>query len=383
MRIGFVSDSITRDLTGVGRYALNIFNQFTSMGFPPTPIDWRERAELQEITGKTLPAIITIQNPWRRYKNLFWHASLLQKLDKEKTLPDIIFTPSQFVHPIGQIRKPLVYVVHDLSFMTYPECHRRGKKELFQLFFKRTLKKAAHIVCVSHYTKGQLMRYYPSSSNKTSVISEGVDPRFKPVENHGTLGRVREKYRLPEAFLLYVGTIEPRKNIDQLIKAYHIMGERIPLPLYISGKPGWLTDALMVEHHRLKLRDRVRFMGYVPDEDLPALYSLSTAFVYISKEEGFGLPPLEAMSCGTPAIVSRAGALPEVLADAVLYADHASPISIGEKLEAICHDVSLQKEYREKGLARASSYTWEKTANSLLMLFQKIVSSKQRNMGTP
>ncbi|MBU0994029.1 MAG: glycosyltransferase family 4 protein [Proteobacteria bacterium] len=379
MNIGFVSDAITSNVTGVGRYARNIFNQFNQMGFPPTLIDWRDKKSLEDITGEKVKDPLIIKNPWPITKNVLWHFSLLNRLSRQGNLPDILFNPSQFVHPVGSVTTPMVYVVHDISFITYPECHKKGKKQLFQLFFRRTLEKADHIVCVTHYTKEQLLRYFPVSSSRVTVIHEGVEPHFRQIHNDQMRHDIRHRYQLPNQFLLYVGTIEPRKNLDQLLVALHLMKDRISLPLIIAGKEGWLTQSLFKLHNDLQLNDKVRFLGYVPDEDLPLLYNLATAFVYISKDEGFGLPPLEAMSCGTPVVASKAGALPEVIGDAALFTDHTNPLEIGQSLERICNDAALRDELSQKGIERASRYTWENTAKSLLALFTGIIEKSNRN----
>lgn len=372
MNIGFVSDAISEGMVGVGRYAKNVFLHLALMGENPIPVDWRYDESFLSIMGEHVPTPVVISNPWLATKNLLWHFFLLEKLKKKVDSLDIVFDPSQFLHPIGNLKIPLVYVVHDVSFINYPECHRRGKKTLFQLFFKDTLQKADCIVCVSHYTKNELLKYFPVNHDKISVIYEAADECFRPISNELELGRVRQKYGLPQDFLLYVGTIEPRKNLDQLLQAYHILGDRIPFPLYIGGKVGWRSASLFKLHESLGLKDRINFLGYVPDDDLPALYNLATAFIFIPKDEGFGLPPLEAMQCGTPVVISNAGSLPEIAGDAALITKPDDPYAIGETLEKICKDKALQNGLKEKGLKRSAEFSWENTARELTFLFRRL-----------
>ncbi|MCD6199892.1 MAG: glycosyltransferase family 4 protein [Deltaproteobacteria bacterium] len=372
MNIGFVSDAISERMVGVGRYAKNVFLHLVLMGENPIPVDWRYDESFLAIMGEHVSSPLVISNPWPAAKNLLWHFSLLGKMSKRADSLDIVFDPSQFLHPFGHLKIPLVYVVHDISFINYPECHRRGKKTLFQLFFKDTLQKADCIVCVSHYTGNELLKYFPVNHDKISVIYEAADECFRPTSNELELGRVRQKYGLPQDFLLYVGTIEPRKNLDRLLQAYHILGDRIPFPLYIGGKVGWRSASLFRLHENLDLQDRINFLGYVPDDDLPALYNLATAFIFISKDEGFGLPPLEAMQCGTPVVISNAGSLPEIAGDAALIIDPDDPRAIGETLEKICNDKALQNGLKEKGLKRSAEFSWENTARELTFLFRRL-----------
>ena len=374
INIGFVSDAISKDTVGVGRYAKNVFLHLARMAVNPIPVDWRSDKSFLSIMEEPVASPVVISNPWPVKKNFLWHFFLLEKLNKTVDFLDMVFDPSQFLHPLGNLKVPLVYVVHDVSFIKHPECHRRGKKTLFRFFFKDTLQKADCIVCVSNYTRNELLQYFSVDHDKISVIYEAAEECFRPISNESELGRIRQKYGLPESFLLYVGTIEPRKNIDQLLHAYHLLKDRIPFPLYIGGKMGWRSASLFKLHERLGLIDRVNFLGHVPDDDLPVLYNLATAFIFISKDEGFGLPPLEAMQCGTPVVISNAGALPEIAGDAALITDPDDPYAIGKTLEQICKDNALQNGLKEKGLKRSTSFSWESTAKELIMLFQKLTN---------
>ena len=372
MNIGFVSDAISENIVGVGRYAKNVFLHLALMGENPIPVDWRYDESFLSIMGEHVPNSVVISNPWPATRNLLWHFFLLKELNKKVDSLDIVFDPSQFIHPVGKLKIPLVYVVHDVSFINFPECHRKGKKTLFKLFFKDTLQKADCIVCDSHYTENELQKNFPVNHDKISVIYGAADECFRPISNESELERVRQKYKLPQDFLLYVGTIEPRKNLDQLLQAYHFFGDRIPFPLYIGGKVGWRSASLFKLHQSLGLKGRVNFFGYVPDDDLPTLYNLATAFIFISKDEGFGLPPLEAMQCGTPVVISNAGSLPEITGDAALIIDPDDPQAIGETLEKICKDKELQSGLRESGLKRSSDFSWENAAKELILLFQQL-----------
>jgi glycosyltransferase involved in cell wall biosynthesis len=206
-----------------------------------------------------------------------------------------------------------------------------------------------------------------------------VNPRFRPAGPEA-LAAVRQKYDLPERFILYVGTIEPRKNLTALLEAYAALMERLSVcdlrpalsdvRLVIVGKKGWLYEGFFRRLHELGLEDRVLFTGYVPDEDLPAIYSAADLFVFPSLYEGFGLPVLEAMACGTPVIASNASSLPEVAGEAgIMIAPH-DVRGLAEAMERLLMDKQLRAELRARGLERAKQFTWERAAAMTLEVYQ-------------
>ncbi len=337
------------------------------------PIDWRNPAAIKSLTNLESSDAISIPNPWPIGKKLFWHFFLLSALERHTKKIDILFNCSQFLHPIGKMNCPHIYIVHDLSYFSYPEYHKKGKKTLFRLLLKNTLSKADHIVCVSHYTHKRLIHYYPEMVHQSSVIHEAADKRFRPIANTDILRQIRIKYGLPKMFYLFVGTIEPRKNLTQLLKVYHQYKKNIPYPLYVAGGTGWHIESLHKLHRNFDLKNDVKFIGYVPDEDLPLLYNLATAFIYISKDEGFGLPPLEAMQCGTPVIVSDAGSLPEIAHKAAIVVNPNDQNAIARALQKIGEDKQLRICLRDKGLERAKEFSWEKSASELMSLFKTMV----------
>lgn len=185
--------------------------------------------------------------------------------------------------------------------------------------------------------------------------------------------KVQEKYNLPEKFVLFLGTIEPRKNIEAVIRAFDKASYEFPsYELLLAGGKGWNNKGIYEIHNKLKNKDKIRFLGYVEHEEKPALYKLASLFVFPSIYEGFGLPPLEAMACGTPVITSNASSLPEVVGDAGLM---VNPYNINELVEAMkvmLSDAELRQRFIEKGLARAQKFTWERCAEKTLELIQQI-----------
>ena len=336
------------------------------------PVDWRSEKSFFHLLGINNLHYIHITNRWPFFRTLFWHMTLIPSLEKSTSKFDLLFNPSQFVHLTGNLSVPYIYVVHDLSFLSFPECHKRGKKTLFGPLFGHTLRKADSVVCVSEYTRSELVKRYPKFEIKTSVVYEAAEDHFRPIKNTVILNQIRKKYRLPDEFLLFVGTVEPRKNLEMVFLAYSKLKDQIPCPLYIAGKLGWRASNLLSLYEKLEMKDHVHFLGYVPDAELPALYNLATAFVYVSKDEGFGLPPLEAMQCGTPVMVSNAGSLPEIAGDAALVTSAYEPDIIGNHLATLCKDETLRKQLRQKGFERSKKFSWKDTGKRLSRLFETL-----------
>lgn len=378
-RVAFITDAIAENHTGVGRYASNVFRVLQNTDNTIIPVDWRRDQSFFHLLGNNRFPNLHIPNGWPFLKTLLWHMMLVPSLDKLSSEFDLLFNPSQFLHLTGDLSVPYVYVVHDLSFFSFPECHKRGKKNLFRVLFRHTLRKADSVVCVSEYTKLELLKKYPQLKEKTKVVYEAAADHFRPIENMVELNVIKKKYRLPDKFLLFVGTVEPRKNLEMVFLAYSKLKDQIPCPFYIAGKLGWRAGTLLSFYEKLKMKEHVRFLGYVPDAELPALYNLATVFVYVSKDEGFGLPPLEAMQCGTPVMISNAGSLPEIAGDAALVTSAYEPEIMGKHLATLCKDEALRQHLRKKGLERARSFSWKKTGNSLNVLFEELTG--QRHAG--
>lgn len=371
-RIAFITEAITKNHAGVGRYASNVFRALQNAGNAVIPVDWRGKKYFGHLLPNGNMSNIHIPNRWPFFRTLFWHMTLMRSLEKSTPDFDLVFNSSQFLHLFGSLGVPYVYVVHDLSFFSFPECHKHGKRILFRLLFEHTLRKASCLVCVSQYTKSELLKRYPHLGRRIMVVHEAAEEKFRPIRDIETLKIVREKYNLSERFLLFVGTVEPRKNLELIIRAYGRFRERIPYPFYVVGKLGWRTKSLFRLHERLKVQNQIRFIGRVPDEDLPALYNLATAFVYVSKDEGFGLPPLEAMQCGTPAVISNAGSLPEITGDAALITSAYETDIVGKDLMTICKDETLRKRLRWKGFERSKKFSWKITGERLSRLFESL-----------
>jgi glycosyltransferase involved in cell wall biosynthesis len=272
-------------------------------------------------------------------------------------------------------RVPVVVTIHDLAFERMPETFtRRGSFQL-KLTVRRTAKKAARIATVSEYSRQDLLDIYKLPPEKVVVTYNGVESSFTPrpsVPNEAE--GVRRRFGVSRDFLLAVGSLQPRKNLVRLIRAYaRLRSEREDFrsQLVIVGRKLWLASEIFDEVKRQRWADDVILTGYVADEDLPALYRAARAFVYPSLFEGFGLPPLEAMACGTPVVTSDVSSLPEITGDAALLIDPNDERALANALIEVVNNDRLRAELREKGIAQAKKFTWRDAAEKTLRLYQE------------
>jgi glycosyltransferase involved in cell wall biosynthesis len=253
-----------------------------------------------------------------------------------------------------------IVTVHDTIALDLPACCPPGNAAYFRIAVPRSVRQADKIIAVSHTVKCDLLRHFSVAPDKIEVIYHGIDDRFKERVKEEKLNEVRRKYGLPEKFILFVGNIEPKKNISRLIDAYldAVRHSRIPHSLVLAGRFAWKSRDL--RHKIAQCEDRrILCPGYVDSSDLPAVYTLADLFVFPSLYEGFGLPPLEAMACGTPVIVSDAGALPEITAGHALQVDPMSVDSISRAIYDMLHRTSLRKRFIESGRIHAGMFQWE------------------------
>jgi glycosyltransferase involved in cell wall biosynthesis len=271
---------------------------------------------------------------------------------------DLLHSPA-FVSPLIA-NCPSVITVHDLSFLLHPKGFRRWHLGYLQLFTRLSVTKARRVIAVSQSTKDDLLRFYGLSPEKVDVIHNGVDARFEclPADQ---VTRFRVRRGLPERFVLFVGTLEPRKNVVRLIEAYAQLPPSCP-PLMLVGGKGWLYDEILTKVEKLALTDKIRFVGYVAAEELPLWYNAAEIFVYPSLYEGFGLPPLEAMACGTPVITSTASSLPEVVGQAGVLIDPTDVQALASAMERVLADAALQREMKRAGLEQAKHFSWPQAA---------------------
>jgi glycosyltransferase involved in cell wall biosynthesis len=290
--------------------------------------------------------------------------------------PDVLFVPAHAL-PLALPRRSVV-TIHDLGFVHYPHAHTAGQRLYHRVFTPLSVHRATHIIAISHATKLDLQQIYRVPAHKITVVHHGVDDRFQPLEP-ATIAPVLVRYGIRQPYLLFVSTVQPRKNVARLIEAFaraRRMLDHPNLTLVLAGKRGWLTDTIERHAAELGVGNAVQFVGYVGDDDLPALLNGALAYVAPSLYEGFGMTVLEAQRCGTPVLASNVSSLPEVVGDAGLLVDPHDVAGIANGIVRLAEDAQLRTNLRKRGLRHAAGWTWERTAQQTLAVLEAAVRQR-------
>jgi len=320
------------------------------------------------------------ENFLKKLKSVIVSNALLKSLIR-KTLSAVshLTSPSYDLYwqpnyiPQNVKAKKIVTTVHDFSFHIQPEWHPQERFEYYQENFWKKAAASDWIITGSNFTKQEIIKYMDYPEEKITVIYHAVDHEVYRMHEEEALHSTKEKFSLNETFLLFVGSIEPRKNLLNLLKAYHLLPEGIKenYPLILVGFKGWENREIMQEIDKEK--EHIHYLGYLSNEELAHVYSLATLFIYPSLYEGFGIPPLEAMACGTAVIASRTASIPEVCIDAVVYIDPNSSQDIAEKITELLGMPEKRNVLVKKGLVHSKHFTWDKAAKEHLKVFEKVI----------
>jgi glycosyltransferase involved in cell wall biosynthesis len=268
---------------------------------------------------------------------------------------------------------PTVVTVHDLSYMVCPHLYSRKHRLLAELLTRRSVRRAARVITVSECSRRDIIRLFRIPSERIVVTPEAPAPQYRP-QAAAEVARVRATYGLAERYVLSVCTLQPRKNLPRLIEAFAAVASEVPdVQLVLVGRSLWRGSEVPRAVARAGVESRVRFTGYVPDADLPALYTGAATFCYPSLYEGFGLPPLEAMACGTPVVTSNTSSLPEVVGDAAVTVDPTSVADIARGLRTILASDSISREYHDRGLGWAQRFSWDRTARLTRAVYDSVL----------
>jgi glycosyltransferase involved in cell wall biosynthesis len=270
---------------------------------------------------------------------------------------------------------PTVVTIHDISYEFFPEFFSARDRMLLSTLVPFSARGASKIITASQSTKRDIVERYGVDPERVVVTPYAADSQFRPLPDQGDLRAVREVYGLGEEFILTVGNLQPRKNLPRLIEAFAQLIERraIRHQLVIAGQAFWRGSEVSRQVEERHLHEHVVFTGYVPQEHLVLLYNAAALFVYPSLYEGFGLPPLEAMACGTPVITSNRSSLPEVVGEAALLVEPHRTEDLAQAILDVLSSDTLQSELRAKGLERASSFSWETTAKRTLAVYEEVL----------
>ena len=275
-------------------------------------------------------------------------------------------------------KKPLVVTIHDVIYMGSPEFSGSAYQNFGNLYRRfivpRVAKKAVRIITVSAYAKKLIAGRLNIPATKIDVVYNGVNPQFRQLDNMAKLDAFRKKQQLPEKYLLHFGNTAPRKNTKGILKAYLAYTSAVaePLPLVISGCPAELINNIVKEINAPALMQHIVIPGYLATEDLPCLYNLAAIFLFASLDEGFGMPLVEAMACGTPVITSNISCLPEIAGDAALLVDPYQPAEIARAISSLLEDKALYRSKQELGLINATRFSWKNAAEKTLSIYKAI-----------
>ena len=369
-RIGIDYTAAIRQTAGIGRYTRLLIQTLAeldtetsyvllSAGRQPEGADWPANFALRELPLSDRHMAIL----WQRLRLPLPVEWLTGRLD--------LFHSPDFVLPPVRRAKTLL-TIHDLSFMRYPECSSPPLLEYLMASVPRSVARADHLLADSECTRLDLIELLGVPAERVHVVYAGVEGRFQP-QGPEAVAAVRARYGIARPFLLGLGTLQPRKNFSRLIEAYALLRERrgIDHALVIGGGQGWLSQGILDTIARLGLQDDVRLIGYVRDEDLPALYSGAELFAFPSLYEGFGIPLLEAMGCDTPVVTSTASSLPEVAGDAALLVDPEDVEALADALWRGLDDSALRADLVARGRRQIGRFTWRAAAESLLRVYRR------------
>ncbi len=288
--------------------------------------------------------------------------------------PDLFFSPTHYIPRFSPVKR--IVTIFDLSFLHFPQMFL--KKDLWQLtnWTKFSVENAEHIITISNFSKKDIIKNYKISKNKITTAYPGYDRKIFKLQNQiQKIEDTRKKYSLENSYIIYIGTIQPRKNLIRLIEAI----SKIPdIDLAVvgkikgEGKEGWMYEETLETPQRLGVTKRVKFLGFVPNEDLPSLISGAKAFIMPSLWEGFGIPVLEAMACGTPVIVSNVSSLPEIVGKTGLLVDPYSVDQIEQAIRVLVTDKKIHQKYAKLAVSRAKKFSWEKMAKEVLKTFNRL-----------
>jgi glycosyltransferase involved in cell wall biosynthesis len=373
LRIGIDYTAAVRQGAGIGRYTRELVRALAKLDRSHDYVLFAAAGGQRLVDTGWPPNFQTHAVPLSdRALAILWHRLRLPLWVELATGPlDIFHSPDFVLPPVRRARTMLT--VHDLSFIRYPECADANLRAYLNKVVPRSVQRADFVLADSQNTKNDLVELLGVEFEKIEVVYPGVEDRFRPIEDQPLLEEVRTRYSLPPRFVLGLGTLQPRKNFTGLIEAFADLRFAIcDLRLVIAGGKGWLYEEIFATVERLGLEEKVVFPGFVADEHLPALYNLADLFVFPSLYEGFGLPPLEAMACGTPVITSDASSLPEVVGEAELMMEATDVEALTEAMKRVLEDNALREGMIAKGMKQAKKFTWEQAAAKLLSLYEAI-----------
>ncbi len=352
--------------TGTETYSLELIKQFATLAtadsrlrlytpHPPQHADWPDSPHVET-------RVIPLPRLWT-------HLRLAAELTQHP--PNLLFVPAHVLPLYAPV--PTLVTVHDLGYRHYPQAHGRFSRWYLDWTTRRHARVATRLIADSLATKVDLVRFYQADPDRVQVVYLGRDPQLSRVDDAATIATVKAKYQIAGAYLLYLGTLQPRKNLVRLVQAFQqATATDGSLKLVIAGRKGWLYEEIFAEVERLRLTERVIFTGYVSAGDKAALLSGATAYLFPSLYEGFGLPILEAMACGVPVLTSNSSSMPEVAGEAALLVNPHDTAAIAEGVRQLLRDADLRYNLVQQGYRQLDRFAWSTAAAQIWQIFEQL-----------
>jgi glycosyltransferase involved in cell wall biosynthesis len=384
MRVLIDCTSITRNKAGVGVYAKNLVEELTRLADGPEYFILIQDDDPElDFSGRPGVTMIRVR------------AAIFRKLPVRFLLEQLVLPCLLVIHridvlhslhysfPLVRFRTKQVVTVHDMTFFNMPEAHERIKILYFQFFIRADVRFADKVIFDSHSTMTDCSTLLGAPRGTSAVVHLGKSDAFRADLEASEIRRVKAKYGLNGEFVLFVGTIEPRKNLSRLVEAFaSVCGGHPGLLLVIAGMKGWMYDGLIKTVKDFNLESRVVFTGFVPEEDKPFLIAAAKVFAYPSLYEGFGIPVLEALACGIPTVTSNVSSLPEVAGDAALTIDPHSVAELSSALERLLSDQQLRERLTRESVTQAAKFNWTKTALMTRAAYDDVLPPRLRSRPT-
>jgi glycosyltransferase involved in cell wall biosynthesis len=368
MRIGFDARLVYYQQAGIGQYILQLVQSLARLS--PWKDLWVFRS--RKAPALPLPRHVRQAKLWTPSHHRFESAALLAELAGKRLA--LLHSPD-FIPPFGG-RFRSVITIHDLNFIHFPQ-FLTPKSARYYGQIRRAVERADHIITDSNWTRDDVLNQLGVPPERVTTVYLASNPVYRPITDRQEVRRAAARYGLPADFVIFVGTLEPRKNVPTLLRAFRRLrdGEH-DVHLAIVGRKGWLYDEVFATLTELKLSGQVHFLDNVSNDNLARLYNAARCLVLPSYYEGFGLPPLEAMACGTPVIVSDRASLPEVVGDAGLLVDPDHPEALSAALTRVLDDGDLGKSLRQRGLVRAGEFSWARAARETMAVYERVLNER-------
>src|SRR3990167_7427 len=357
---------------GSGKYAFELLKQFSKVQEHDFLIYFKKKP-LPDLPKESRNFKYAVFGP----KKMWTQFALPIKLTFSSKL-DVFFSLGHYGPRFSKI--PFVITVHDLSYLHFPDLFK--KEDLYQLtnWTKYSIEKSSHVIAVSETTKDDIIKNYGVNPSKISAVYEGFDENRFKLQLKEKIAKIKKRYKIRGDYLIFIGTLQPRKNIERLIEAFHklVRNSKFEIRNYkliIVGRRGWLYDSILEKVKKINIEDKVTFTGYVSDSDLPALVSGADVYVLPSLWEGFGIPVIEAQACGTPAVVSNTSSLPEVVGNSAFLVDPENVNSIANGIKKVLTNEELRRDLIKRGYANVKRFSWQKCAEATLDTLERVASS--------